>query len=127
MAPDIPEPAIIAQEQQHTCLTTAATSSTINKIHHRHNNNNNNNSYSESKSVSDQSDILTNKSTDTSNTIDNNTNPFVASIRWPDLIVQTFLHVGAVYGLYLMFYANFFSYIWSKYYSNYIAILIFRK
>lgn len=114
MAPDIPEPPLIAQNQQHTCLTAAAPSSTINNTHYRHNNNNN--SYSESKSVSDKSDILTNKSTDTTNTIDNNMNPFVARIRWPDLIVQTFLHTGALYGLYLMFYVRFFSYIWCKYF-----------
>ncbi|KAH8409742.1 hypothetical protein KR222_003685 [Zaprionus bogoriensis] len=33
-------------------------------------------------------------------------------IRWPDLCAQTFLHVGALYGLYLMFYAKFYTFLW---------------
>lgn len=40
---------------------------------------------------------------------------FKPDIRWPDLIVQTFLHTGAVYGLFLLFYINFFTFLWSKY------------
>lgn len=35
-------------------------------------------------------------------------------IRWPDLAAQTFLHVGALYGLYLMFYAKFYTFLWGK-------------
>ncbi|KPU80618.1 uncharacterized protein Dana_GF16192, isoform B [Drosophila ananassae] len=33
-------------------------------------------------------------------------------IRWPDLGAQTFLHVGALYGLYQLFYANFYTFLW---------------
>lgn len=40
---------------------------------------------------------------------------FTPNIRWPDLIVQTFLHTGAVYGLFLLFYIKFFTVPWSKY------------
>lgn len=40
---------------------------------------------------------------------------FKPDIRWPDLIVQTFLHTGAVYGLLLLFYIKFYTFIWSKY------------
>lgn len=35
-------------------------------------------------------------------------------IRWPDLCAQTFLHVGALYGLYLMFYAKFYTFLWGR-------------
>lgn len=28
--------------------------------------------------------------------------PFVPRIKWPDLIVQLFIHLGALYGLYLV-------------------------
>lgn len=40
---------------------------------------------------------------------------FKPDIRWPDLIVQTYLHTGAVYGLFLLFYIKFFTFMWSKY------------
>ncbi|SPP89933.1 acyl-CoA desaturase [Drosophila guanche] len=33
-------------------------------------------------------------------------------IRWPDLGAQTFLHVGALYGVYLLFYAKFYTFLW---------------
>ncbi|EDW59214.2 acyl-CoA desaturase isoform X1 [Drosophila virilis] len=33
-------------------------------------------------------------------------------IRWPDLGAQTFLHVGALYGLYLLCYAKFYTFLW---------------
>ncbi|XP_062125679.1 LOW QUALITY PROTEIN: acyl-CoA Delta-9 desaturase [Drosophila sulfurigaster albostrigata] len=39
-------------------------------------------------------------------------------IRWPDLGAQTFLHVGALYGAYLLFYAKFYTFLWA-------AVLIF--
>lgn len=29
--------------------------------------------------------------------------PFVPRIRWPDLIVQLFIHLGCLYGIFLMF------------------------
>lgn len=35
-------------------------------------------------------------------------------IRWPDLGAQTFLHVGALYGLYQLFYANFYTFLWGE-------------
>ncbi|KAL5284328.1 hypothetical protein ACFFRR_006548 [Megaselia abdita] len=34
-------------------------------------------------------------------------------IRWPDLIVQIFLHAGAVYGMYLCFYVKFVTIFWA--------------
>ncbi|KAG4080092.1 hypothetical protein HA402_008163 [Bradysia odoriphaga] len=37
---------------------------------------------------------------------------FKPTIRWPDLIVQTFLHTGAVYGLFLLFYIKIFTFLW---------------
>ncbi|XP_067619742.1 acyl-CoA Delta-9 desaturase [Eurosta solidaginis] len=33
-------------------------------------------------------------------------------IRWPDLIAQVFLHVGALYGLFLLFQAKFYTILW---------------
>lgn len=35
-------------------------------------------------------------------------------IRWPDLIVQIFLHAGAVYGIYLLFYVKFVTILWGE-------------
>lgn len=35
-------------------------------------------------------------------------------IRWPDLIVQIFLHAGAVYGLYLCFYVKYVTILWGE-------------
>ncbi|XP_039969009.1 acyl-CoA desaturase [Bactrocera tryoni] len=33
-------------------------------------------------------------------------------IRWPDLIAQVFLHTGALYGIYLLFQARFYTILW---------------
>lgn len=38
-----------------------------------------------------------------------------AEIRWPDTIVQIFLHSGFLYGLYLLFSAKFYSILWCEY------------
>jgi len=35
-------------------------------------------------------------------------------IRWPDLGAQAFLHIGALYGLYQLFYANFYTFLWGE-------------
>lgn len=35
-------------------------------------------------------------------------------IRWPDLIAQVFLHGGALYGIYLLFQAKFYTFLWGK-------------
>ncbi|XP_068153051.1 acyl-CoA Delta-9 desaturase [Drosophila tropicalis] len=37
---------------------------------------------------------------------------FKPQIRWPDLIAQTFLHSGALYGAYLLFYAKLYTFLW---------------
>lgn len=37
------------------------------------------------------------------------------SIRWPDLVVQIFLHVGAAYGLFLILYCRYYTWMWCKY------------
>ncbi|XP_055853633.1 acyl-CoA Delta-9 desaturase [Episyrphus balteatus] len=34
-------------------------------------------------------------------------------LRWPDLIAQIFIHGGAIYGLYLLFYAKFYTFAWA--------------
>lgn len=40
---------------------------------------------------------------------------FKAKIRWPDLMAQLFLHIGAVYGLIFQFYTiRFYTLIWCK-------------
>lgn len=46
------------------------------------------------------------------------TTEFTPQIRWPDLIVQMFIHFGFLYGLYYLitFNAKFYTYIWCKYY-----------
>lgn len=41
--------------------------------------------------------------------------PFIPQFRWPDLIVQIFLHIGAAYGLLFQFYSiKFYTLIWCK-------------
>lgn len=41
--------------------------------------------------------------------------PFIPQFRWPDLIVQIFLHAGAIYGLLFQFYSiKFYTLIWCK-------------
>lgn len=35
-------------------------------------------------------------------------------IRWPDLLVQIFLHAGAIYGIYLLFYVKYVTILWGK-------------
>lgn len=44
------------------------------------------------------------------------TTHFKPKIRWPDLIVQVYLHVGALYGLYYLIslQAKGYTYLWSK-------------
>ncbi|TMW52723.1 hypothetical protein DOY81_002173 [Sarcophaga bullata] len=37
---------------------------------------------------------------------------FKPQLRYPDLIAQLFLHVGAVYGFYLLFSAKFYTFLW---------------
>lgn len=39
---------------------------------------------------------------------------FKPQLRYPDLIAQLFLHVGAVYGFYLLFSAKFYTFLWGK-------------
>lgn len=51
---------------------------------------------------------------------------FKAKIRWPDLIVQTFLHTGAVYGLFLLLQIRFFTFFWSKYIYLIIYLCSYR-
>lgn len=46
-------------------------------------------------------------------------------IRWPDLGAQTFLHVGALYGLYLLFSAKFYTFLWGMYQTIIYYIHIF--
>lgn len=42
---------------------------------------------------------------------------FIPQIRWPDLMAQIFIHAGCVYGLYLCFYARFYTTLFGKFYS----------
>lgn len=45
---------------------------------------------------------------------------FVPHIRWPDTIVQTYLHLGCLYGLYLaLVSAKFYTVIFGKYKASY--------
>lgn len=39
---------------------------------------------------------------------------FKPKIRWPDLIAQLFLHVGGLYGFYLLFSAKFYTFLWGE-------------
>lgn len=40
---------------------------------------------------------------------------FIPQIRWPDLMAQIFLHIGAIYGLLFHFWKlKFYTYIWCK-------------
>lgn len=40
--------------------------------------------------------------------------PFRPEIRWPDLIVQIFLHVGALYGISLVLSMRWITLVWCK-------------
>lgn len=51
---------------------------------------------------------------DESSSVEFQENEFKPEIRWPDLGAQLFLHLGAVYGFYLLFSANFYTFIWRK-------------
>lgn len=65
------------------------------------------NSYSDKNIVEDISSnnlIQNNNEKNVKQTSQNE--PFTPQIRWPDLTVQIFLHVGCVYGLYLIFTGN---------------------
>lgn len=42
------------------------------------------------------------------------TEEFVAKIRWPDLAAQLFLHIGAIYGLILLFSVQLATILWGK-------------
>ncbi|XP_030369653.1 stearoyl-CoA desaturase 5 [Scaptodrosophila lebanonensis] len=37
---------------------------------------------------------------------------YIPQIRWPDLGAQSFLHAGALYGIYLLFYAKLYTFLW---------------
>nr|CAD7433148.1 unnamed protein product [Timema monikensis] len=37
---------------------------------------------------------------------------FRARIKWPDLVVQLFIHIGCLYGFYLFLYARLYTLIW---------------
>lgn len=48
-------------------------------------------------------------------------------IRWPDLIVQIFLHAGAVYGLYLCFYVKYVTILWGEFLDIFIFNIFWDK
>ncbi|GAB0096570.1 hypothetical protein DMENIID0001_120940 [Sergentomyia squamirostris] len=52
---------------------------------------------------------------------------FKPEIRWPDLIVQIFIHVGALYGFYLLFSVKLYSLIWCEYLIYLSALLILSR
>lgn len=39
---------------------------------------------------------------------------FQPKIKWLDVFVQFWLHVGAIYGLFLLFYVQIYTIIWCK-------------
>lgn len=42
--------------------------------------------------------------------------PFKPNIRWPDLVVQIFLHTGALYGFLFLFWSiKIYTFLWCKY------------
>lgn len=48
---------------------------------------------------------------------------YVSRMRWPDFFVQTFIHLGAVYGLYLLFHVKFLTILWCKYVCELLIVL----
>lgn len=49
---------------------------------------------------------------------------FQPKIRWPDLLVQIFLHIGAIYGLVFQFYKiKLLTFLWCKHLKNQIHLL----
>ncbi|XP_055374919.1 acyl-CoA Delta-9 desaturase-like [Condylostylus longicornis] len=57
-------------------------------------------------------DFLESEKLESTNDDENLNKEFHPQIRWPDLIVQVSLHLGLVYGFYLLFYAKYLTVLW---------------
>lgn len=109
MAPDILESMENESSKDETNITRSR-KITSNKIsYENHSNSNNNQSTQHSKGNSNNISHINNGNGKIYD-------EFKAHIRWPDLIVQLAIHVGSLYGLYLLIAlkAKFYTYIWCK-------------
>lgn len=88
--------------------------------------NNNSNENSPNDGLKKRAIIKTND--EIVDSVENDAVPFKAKIRWPDLMAQLFLHIGAVYGLIFQFYTiRFYTLIWCKYVFLVLVVAIRMK
>lgn len=108
MAPDIRDPVVIPKQ---TADTSDIDQKSNNGLYKRTANGGNNNNNDKINSIDEQSDTICDSASATMNS-----EIFQPKIRWPDLIVQIFLHVGAVYGFLFLFWSiKFYTFLWCKY------------
>lgn len=120
MAPDIVDPVVISK-QSNTDDRTAEVidQKTANGLHNRKPTVNNGDGVPELYDKHGDTNTINCNSSDKKISAD-----FQPQIRWPDLIVQIFLHTGAVYGLcFLLWTIRFYTFLWCKYYFILIANL----
>lgn len=109
MAPDIAEPTVIPEEAANIITGTVAdvnaNTDTTGILHNRKNVKNSTelNNSAESQTETDETKVTTSSEV------------FIPSIRWPDLIVQIYLHIGSCYGLYLLLFCKYQTWVWCKY------------
>lgn len=110
MAPDIVDPVVIPKQTSNTSDFDQKPNNELHKRKPAGSNNNNNNNNDTINSIDEQSDT---KCDNASATVKSEI--FVPQIRWPDLIVQIFLHVGAIYGFLFLFWSiKFYTFLWCK-------------
>lgn len=82
---------------------------------HRINDTNNNSNTSCSNGDERKNGEIIKNNSKMINSVENDAATFKPKIRWPDLIAQLFLHIGAVYGLIFQFYAiRFYTLVWCE-------------
>lgn len=126
MAPDITESIVITQTPKaNGTTTTKVTAQTEYNVKQRHNNLTNDSSQDNNKSINSNNNNNTKNSIRTNDPLISlrRNHDFIADIRWPDLIAQLFIHGGALYGLYLLFFVKFLTIVWCKY-NNLIILFI---
>lgn len=111
MAPEIVNPVVILNQ---TSNTSDIDQKPNHELHYRNPTGSNNNNNVTINSIDEQSDTTCDNASATATS-----EIFEPKIRWPDLIVQIFLHVGAIYGFLFLFWSiKFYTFLWCKYKMN---------
>lgn len=113
MAPDIVESVVISKQaiDEKTNVEVIEPNRTS-ALHKRNTTNNNIDTINSNKT----NDIKCDKNSEnTDKEVINNNEIFQPKIRWPDLVVQIFLHVGALYGFLILFWSiKLYTFLWCK-------------